>query len=147
MWGLSESQETVGISPEMFGEFVFPYQLPLISRFGLSCYGCCEPLEKRWQYVSQIPNLRRVSVSPWSDQETMSRQLQDNYIFSRKPHPALVSMSNWDEDEITSDLMKTLDIRKGRNVELILKDVHTLSNEPWRLGRWVELAREAIEKE
>ena len=29
MWGFSESQETVGVSPEMFEEFIFPYQLPI----------------------------------------------------------------------------------------------------------------------
>ena len=29
MWGFAESQETVGISPRMFDEFVFPYQLSL----------------------------------------------------------------------------------------------------------------------
>ena len=43
MWGLAESQETVGVSPDMFAEFILPYQLPIIERFGLSCYGCCEP--------------------------------------------------------------------------------------------------------
>jgi hypothetical protein len=47
MWGFGESQETVGISPKMFDEFVFPYQLALLERFGLNCYGCCEPLDKR----------------------------------------------------------------------------------------------------
>jgi hypothetical protein len=32
MWGFCESQETVGVSPEMFGEFVMPYQLPVMER-------------------------------------------------------------------------------------------------------------------
>ena len=52
MWGFGESQETVGVSPAMFGEFIFPYQLPLLERFGLNCYGCCEPLDKRWHSSS-----------------------------------------------------------------------------------------------
>ena len=46
MWGFTESQETVRVSPKMVGEFVFPYQRPLQERFGLNCYGCCEPLDK-----------------------------------------------------------------------------------------------------
>ncbi len=49
MWGFAESQETVGVSPRMFAEFVLPYQIPLLERFGLNCYGCCEPLDKRWR--------------------------------------------------------------------------------------------------
>ena len=75
MWGFGESQETVGVSPEMFAEFVLPYQLPILERFGLNCYGCCEPLDKRWEYVKQIPRLRRVSVSPWSNRAFMAERL------------------------------------------------------------------------
>ena len=67
MWCLTESQETIGVSPEQFEEFVFPYQQPLQERFGLNCYGCCEPLQSRWHIVKRIPRLRRVSVSPWAD--------------------------------------------------------------------------------
>lgn len=69
MWGFSESQETVGVSPEMFEEFIFPYQKPIIDRFGLRCYGCCEPLDMRWHIIKNISNLRRVSVSPWANRE------------------------------------------------------------------------------
>jgi hypothetical protein len=67
---------------------VLPYQLPILSRFGLNCYGCCEPLDKRWEYVKQIPRLRRVSVSPWSNRAFMAEQLGANYILSMKPNPA-----------------------------------------------------------
>ena len=42
MWGFAESQETVGISPDMFSEYIFPYQLALLECFGINCYGCCE---------------------------------------------------------------------------------------------------------
>ncbi|MDP7287961.1 MAG: hypothetical protein QGH94_08205, partial [Phycisphaerae bacterium] len=59
MWGFCESQETVGVSPEMFEEFVFPYQMPILERFGLNCYGCCEPLDNRWHVVKRFPRLRR----------------------------------------------------------------------------------------
>ena len=45
MWGFAERQETLGISPEMFREFIFPYQNGILERFGLNCCGCCEPLE------------------------------------------------------------------------------------------------------
>lgn len=143
LWGLSESQETVSVSPEMFAEFVFPYQLPVISRFGLSYYGCCEPVDNRWHIIKQIPNLRRVSVSPWADEEKMAAYLGQDYVYCRKPNPAYVS-TKWDEDVIRQDLRRTLELTRGMNVELVMKDVHTLSHEPWRLGRWVAIAREEI---
>lgn len=141
LWGLSESQETVGISPRMFEEFIFPYQLPVISRFGLSYYGCCEPVHNRWHIIQRIPNLRRVSVSPWCDQEQMAQALGRDYVFCRKPNPTLVSTFHFDEDAIRQDLRQTLRIAGDCALELVMKDVHTLNNEPGRLGRWVALAR------
>jgi hypothetical protein len=143
LWGLSESQETVSVSPAMFEEFVFPYQLPVISRFGLSYYGCCEPVNNRWHIIKQIPNLRRVSVSPWADEEAMAANLGHEYIYCRKPNPAYVS-TKWDEALIREDLRNTLTLTKGQPVEFALKDVHTLAHEPWRLGRWCDIAREEI---
>ncbi len=142
LWGLSESQETVGVSPKMFEEFIFPYQLPVISRFGLSYYGCCEPIHNRWHIVKRIPNLRRVSISPWCDQEKMAAELGRDYIFCRKPNPAMISTARFDEDAIRDDLRATLRIVGDAPLELVMKDVHTLNNEPLRLGRWVQLARE-----
>lgn len=142
LWGLSESQETVGVSPKMFEEFVFPYQQPIISRFGLSYYGCCEPLHSRIQIIKQIPNLRRVSVSPWCKQEAMVEELGEAYIHCRKPSPTLVSTDIFDEEAIREDVRTTLRIAAGCPLELVMKDVHTLNDQPLRLGRWVALARE-----
>ena len=142
LWGLSESQETVGVSPRMFEEFVFQYQESIISRFGLSYYGCCEPIDKRIKIIKRLPNLRRLSVSPWCNQERMADELGRDYIFCRKPAPAMISTAVWDEDLIRDDLRTTLRIARHCPLELVMKDVHTLAGQPWRLGRWVQIARE-----
>jgi hypothetical protein len=144
LWGLSESQETVGVSPRMFEEFVFQYQEPIISRFGLSYYGCCEPIDKRIKIIKRLPNLRRLSVSPWCSQERMADELRKDYIFCRKPSPAMISTAVWDEDLIRDDLRTTWRIATaaGCPLEFAMKDVHTLAGQPWRLGRWVQIARE-----
>lgn len=143
LWGLSESQETVGVSPRMFGEFIFPYQQAVIERFGLCYYGCCEPVEARWAYLRQLGNLRKLSVSPWSDQRDVAAKLGRDYVFCRKPNPAYISSAQWDEDLLRRDLAETAEIAKDCVYEVAMKDVHTVANEPWRLARWVELAREA----
>lgn len=144
LWGLSESQETVGVSPRMFETFIFPYQLPVISRFGLSYYGCCEPVHNRWHVIERIPNLRRVSISPWCDEAFMAKALGRDIIYCRKPNPAMISTGHYDEDAIREDIHTTLRAAAECNVEFAMKDVHTLHNEPMRLGRWVELAREVV---
>lgn len=146
MWVLSESQETVGVSSAMFEEFVFPYQQPLIERFGLCYYGCCEPVHNRWNVISRFTNLRKVSVSPWCNEEVIADYMGHDYVYCRKPNPTLISVDTWDEELIRKDLRKTLSITKGMNVEFALKDVHTVCDQPWRLGRWVEIAREVIDE-
>jgi hypothetical protein len=146
MWCLTESQETVGVSPEQFEEFVFRYQLPIQERFGLNCYGCCEPLNGRWHVVKRIPRLRRVSVSPWADQRKMAEMLQDDYVYSRKPAPSLLALPHIDEGAVRADIRETLDITRGCIVELIMKDNHTLGHNPDNIVRWVEIAREEIDK-
>ena len=142
LWGLSESQETVGVSPGMFAEFIFPYQLSVIERFGLSYYGCCEPIHSRWNSISKIPNLRKVSVSPWCDETLMAEACGSKYIYCRKPNPAIISREQFDEQAIREDIRTTLRTARNCRVELVMKDVHTVANQPHRMGRWVELARE-----
>ena len=142
MWGFAESQETTSISPKMFGEFILPYQLPILERFGLNCYGCCEPLDKRWDSVSKVPRLRRVSVSAWANWANMAEKLGDRYVFSMKPSPAELAMDHFDEEKIRQDLREAFRITRNCHVEVIMKDNHTIRNEPQRLIRWVQIAKE-----
>jgi len=146
MWGFCESQETVGVSPEMFEEFVFPYQVPIMERFGLNCYGCCEPLDKRWHVVKQFPRLRRVSVSAWADVEKMAENLGADYIYSYKPTPADLARPNIDADRIRAELRRAMDIAKGCRLEVIMKDNHTLANTPSNATRWCQIAREEADR-
>ncbi len=142
MWGFAESQETVGVSPRMFAEFVFPYQLPILDRFGLNCYGCCEPLDTRWHVVQKIPRLRRVSVSAWANAEKMAEKLGDRYIFSWKPSPADLAMPTIDEDKIREGLRRTFQLTRKCRVEVLMKDNHTIGNNPQNVIRWCRIARE-----
>ncbi|MFW5802971.1 MAG: hypothetical protein ACOCWJ_03545 [Verrucomicrobiota bacterium] len=146
LWGLSESQETVGVGPDQFEEFIFTYQQPLAERFGLCYYGCCEPVHTRWHVIERLANLRKVSISPWCDEEKMAAALGNRYGYCRKPNPAGISTPAWDEQAIRKDLRRTLEVAGNCNLEFAMKDVHTLADEPSRLGRWVELARQEIEK-
>ena len=129
----------------MFEEFVFPYQLPLLERFGLNCYGCCEPLDRRWHIVKRFPRLRRVSVSPWADRPYMAEMLGDRYILSMKPHPVDLAMASFDEEHVRSIVRRDLQATRCCRVEMIMKDNHTIGNDPRRVVRWVQIAREEAE--
>jgi len=142
MWGFCESQETATWSPEMFAEFIFPYQLPILERFGLNCYGCCEALDKRWHIVKDIPNLRRVSVSAWADTRNMAEKLDGDYIYSMKPIPTDISTPAIDHDRIRADLRENIRLCRGNHLEIIMKDNHTIGNNPQNVIDWCRIARE-----
>ncbi len=146
MWGFCESQETVGISPAMFEEFVLPYQKPLTQRFALNYYGCCEGLEHRFEAVAAtVPRLRRVSVAPKADQRALAEQLAGRYVYCRKADPVPVCV-DFSEEAIRADIRRTLELAGDQPLELILKDTHTVRNEPWRIGRWAAIAREEVNR-
>ena len=143
IWGLSESQETVGVSPEMFAEFIWPYQKPLMELFGLTYYGCCEPVEDRFKTIRNAKNLLAISVSPWSNIKKCAELYQNNYVMYRKPNPSLVCV-NFEEELIRKDIAHSLAVARDLNLAFVLKDTHTISNEPQRFKRWVNIVREEI---
>jgi hypothetical protein len=146
MWGFAESQETVGISPEMFAAFIFPYQLRLLERFGLASYGCCEPLERRWDTIRNIPRLRKVSVSAFADVERMAGQLEDRYCFCWKPHPADLAVPSLDQEAVRRTLRRTFQVTRGCRMEVLMQDNHTIGGNPQNVIDWVRIAREEAER-
>lgn len=143
MWGHFESQETTCVSPEMFAEFVFPYQKPVMERFAINCYGCCEPVHTRWDILKNAPNLRRVSVSAWTDVHYMAEALGKNYVFSWKPRPADLAVPKINREMISDYIKETVTATRKNNcrLEIIMKDMHTLANNPQNAIDWVQLAR------
>lgn len=146
VWGFTESQETVHVSPAMYEEFIFPHEKPIMERFGLTCYGCCEPLDGRWNVVRRHHGLRRVSCSPWADLEKMAAFLENKYVLSLKPNPAAIATPEIDEDAIRRGLRDALDKTRGCVVEIIMKDNHTLGGQPENAVRWCRIAREEAER-
>jgi hypothetical protein len=146
LWGFTESQETVSVSPDMYAEFIFPFEKPIMQRFGLTCYGCCEPLDARWQVVRQHHNLRRVSCSPWANLEKMAGYLEDRYILSVKPNPTALAGSTLDREAIRMDLRRIFEHTKGCVVEVIMKDNHTLGKNPENAVAWCAIAREEADR-
>jgi len=126
LWGFQESQESTGISPDMFAEFVFPYQKRVSDRFGLVYYGCCEPVHDVFPIVKGLENVRKITVSPWCDQESIASQVGRNVVLSRKPHPMKLCGESFDADDFTAHIQETLTAGRDSFVELIFRDTCTL---------------------
>ena len=142
LWRYTESQETMNVSPEMYEEFVCPTEKPIMDRFGLTCYGCCEEFHSRWHVIENHHNLRRVSCSPWADVKKMSAFLEDQYILSLKPIPTPLSCPVLDKESIRSEIRRLLEITKDNVVEMIMKANHTIGNNPENVVEWSRIAKE-----
>lgn len=148
VWGFLDSQETVGISPEMFEELVFPCYERIAAEYGLLSYGCCEPVDKVWDScLSKLENLRKVSISPWCDQTFMGEQLRGkNVVYQRKPSPNYLGVDKTlDEDALRAHIMETVRAAQGCTYEITQRDVYTIHGNPDKARRYVEILRECTQ--
>ena len=142
LWAWSESQESQPISPAQFEEFFLPYMAELANLFGLIYYGCCETVPDRLDRVlKQIPAIRIVSVSGWSNQAKAGEMLGNRFVFSRKPVPAYVSGSNPDWDSVEKDAQGTYDAVTANQccLEIICRDVYSNHCTPERAVKWIDV--------
>ena len=142
LWGSATAQIFVGVSPEHHWEFALQHEMRWLERWGLTYYGCCEPLDIKMGVLRRIPNLRKVSMSTWVDVERGARELGRDYVFSHKPNPAVMAKHTWQPEEARQDLRDALEKAQECNVEVIMKDISTLRYEPQRLWEWSRLAAE-----
>jgi hypothetical protein len=76
----------------------------------------------------------------------MAERLGDRDIYSMKPRPADLAWDSFDENFIRRGLREDLAATRGCRVEVIMKDNHTIRNDPSRVVRWVRIAREEAER-
>jgi len=141
MWGSAESQEMATVGPQMHEEFPWKYERQLLERFGLAGYGCCEDLTHKLDFILALPNMRRVSISPWADVDACAQKMGNRAIFSWKPHPAHL-VGEFDEKRIRKYIRHAIEATRGCVLEIILKDTDTCENRPERFTRWSEIAME-----
>lgn len=147
LWGCATAQILVGVSPEMHEEFGLKHERRWLERFGLSYYGCCEPLHHKVGILRRnIPNLRKISMSPWADLEVAAREVGRDYVISWKPNPAILASEEWSPDLARKEIRRALETLRGCAVEVIMKDISTVRYEPRRLWEWARIAVEEAEK-
>ncbi|PIV57117.1 hypothetical protein COY52_12760 [Candidatus Desantisbacteria bacterium CG_4_10_14_0_8_um_filter_48_22] len=146
LWVAGLAQMFSTVSPKMFKEFEVDYASRYCARFGLVYYGCCDPLDGKMAEVRMIPNVRKVSMSPWTNQERGASGIGRDFVFSRKPNPAFVAMERFDPEVVRADLIATRTVceKHGCPLEFILKDVSTVRYQPERLSAWARIAMEVV---
>jgi hypothetical protein len=137
-WTCGMAQIFATVSPAMHEEFEVDYVKRIYERFGLVYYGCCEALHDRIGVVRKIPNVRKISCSPWCDIDIAAEEIGRDYVASRKPSPVWLASETPDWSAIEKELRDTMAAcrRTGTPVEFILKDVSTVMYRPQNLWEW-----------
>lgn len=141
LWGFFASQEFTVISPDMFDEFMLQYQMPIMEKYGLVSYGCCENLTNKIKVLKKIPNLRRIGITPTANVASCAEQIQRDYVFALRPNPAMVC-ADYDRRSVYNQMKSCMEEARGTCFDVMLKDVSTVQNEPSRLFEWVKIAQE-----
>ena len=146
LWWFCASQETTLVGPDLFDEFMLQYQRPIIEKFGLAAYGCCEDLTLKIPLLRRIPNLRRIAVSPMANVAKCAEAIGQDYVLSYRPSPSDMVGYGFDPERIRRILRRDLAACRECHTDITLKDVETVQGDPTRVRDWVRITREAIEE-
>jgi hypothetical protein len=146
MWGCSNAQIFSDVSPEMHWEFGVRHDMRWLERWGMTYYGCCEPLHNKIDIIQRIPNLRKISITPWADVDLAADAINTKYVLSSKPNPAKVAVGNLDTEDLKKEIGKILDACKRNhcNVDIVLKDISSCNGRPENIFSWESLVMDMV---
>jgi hypothetical protein len=141
LWGRGESQEFQGVSPAQHEEFLLRYQLPILTRFGITYYGCCEDLTNKIDLILTIPNLRRFICSPWTDLEKLAAAVKGRCCIEWRQKATDVVFSP-DMAPVRAHLERGFRTVRGVPTMVVLQELETVDGRPERLREWASAAKE-----
>jgi hypothetical protein len=145
LWCMANSQEFDPVSPKMWEEFCLDYQKPILERFGLVGYGCCEDLTLKIDGALSIPNLRIIVCSAWTSLEAVQEAVGQDYVIMWRQKASEVVFPDAVET-IRRDLELGCKQLQGFHYQIVLRELETLSGHPDRLHEWTRHAKDAAER-
>ncbi|NOZ21487.1 MAG: hypothetical protein GXP25_10415, partial [Planctomycetes bacterium] len=145
LWGFAAAQEYAWVSPAMHEEFLYNYQIPIMEKFGLVAYGCCEDLTQKLDMIKKLKNVRRIAITPQADVAASAENLKRDYVLSWRPNPSHMICNGFYPDKVRQMLTDGLEAAKGCNIDITLKDVQTIGHKPDDLREWTRIAMDVAE--
>lgn len=145
IWGRGAAQIFASVSSSMHEEFDIAYMKEVMEPFGLTYYGCCEPLDRKIDIVEKLPHLRKISVTPWANVDIAAEAIGKKYVVANKPNPAAVA-TTLDEDALRQEIGRTLSAcrRNGCSCDIVLKDISSVGYKLENLVRWEQIVMEMV---
>ncbi len=147
IWGANYDQIFTAVSPAMSKEFAFEYEKQYAELFGMFSYGCCERLDNKiYDLTASFPNLRTISVSPYSNPEKSLEQIGNKYVACFKPDSTYLVGDSFDLNHFEKELENICKLARKYDTNLVInmKTIISLSGDPTRLWKWCDLATDII---
>ncbi len=146
IWGRGTAQIFASVGKDTHEEYDIEYMKRTIGQCGLSYYGCCEPLDKKIDIVEKLPNLRKISITPWADVNIAAEAIGKKYVLASKPNPSSVAVGMLDKDELKKEITTILDAckRNSCSVDLVLKDISTCGFRPQNIFEWEQTVMDLV---
>jgi len=142
-YGYLESQESAGISAQMFDEFLMPHFTRLARKFKLLKFGCCEPVHDLMPVLQRLSGLRKVSVTPWCDMRKLTETCPEDVIWCRKPVPLKLCGEAFAPGDLRAHLQETLDVGQDYFIEFVYRDTNPLTGDmESRVAQTCDMIRE-----
>lgn len=146
MWGRGLAQIFASVSKAMRDEFDITYMQKAMAPFGLVYYGCCEPLHNMVDILEKIPNLRKITMTPWANVDEGAQAIGKKYVMASKPNPAFVLDTSLNRDTIEKELGRIVSAaaRNGCACDIALKDISSVNGRLENLVEWEKIAMRAV---
>lgn len=141
-WAYVHAQSAASFSPQMYADFVQPYNERLAALVRRVYYHGCEDLSRKAIVLRGLPHLALFHVSPWTPPEPVVEVLGGAVAYEVHSHPARVMMADA-EAEVRADLREREAAMQGLPHVWTLCDVESFNGHPERLVQWAQWAREA----
>lgn len=146
IWGRGTAQIFATVSKDMHDEFDISYMIKTIGQCGLTYYGCCEPLDNKIDIVEKIPNLRKISITPWANVNIAAEAIGNKYVLSAKTNPSSVAVPLLNKDNLKKEIKQILDAckRNNCNCDIVLKDISTCCKRPQNIFEWQDTVMDLV---
>ena len=101
-------------------------------------------LHDKIDVLSTIPNLRKISLSPFVDVKKAAERIDGRYVVSLKPSPIPFAHNDYSVEREMDVLRQNLEYCRGCNVEIALKDLISVQLEPQRVWQWIDAAEKVV---
>ena len=142
-WVTLSAQSLCGLSPAMYAEFLQPYHARLVEVLGFDrvYYHACEDITKKIPIIRELPNLRRIQISPWTDLEVAVEQLGRTLVLETEAHTGDTVFVHT-PDQMREAVERILAIAGDCLIDVQLISIQTVGSNPGVLTTWAQVAQE-----